>query len=150
MFSDQLLIQLCLAAKYVKFTPGQMICKKGELDECSIYFVEKGSCQIVRGENNLRQYVAGESFGEYSFFSGLPRSANIRSNEFSILVEIKRSEFIEILKKFPEDHEKFCNRRDELLFQIGQAQTLCSVCFSKHLTTACPLYIRSMDRNEVK
>lgn len=105
-----------MAAKYVKFTPGQMICKKNELDECSIYFVEKGSCQIVRGENNLSEFKEGRSFGEYSFFSGLPRSANIRSNEFTILVEIKRQDCLNLLKNYPNDHEKFCNKRDEILF----------------------------------
>lgn len=36
----------------------------------------------------------GDSFGAYTFFTGLPRVLNVRSNEFTTVLKIRRYDFL--------------------------------------------------------
>jgi hypothetical protein len=46
----------------------------------------------------------------------MPRNYNIRSIGFTTLLKIKREDFLNLLKEFPEDYESFCRIRDEIIF----------------------------------
>ena len=67
--------------------------------------------------NNIKPVCVlsiGQSFGEYEFFTASPRIYSIRCKNFCSLLKINRNEFLQILKEFPEDHEKFCSIKDSL------------------------------------
>jgi CRP-like cAMP-binding protein len=56
----------------------------------------------------------GEQFGEYSFFTSLPRSCCAKSQEFSVLYKIDRTKFLNVVKECAEDYEKFCEIKDKI------------------------------------
>ena len=56
---------------------------------------------------NIKDKDKDGYFGEMAFFSDQERTSSVRSDGFSNLFFIRRSEFIKIIKKFPLDHEKF-------------------------------------------
>ncbi|EWS74973.1 cation channel family protein (macronuclear) [Tetrahymena thermophila SB210] len=129
----------------MKYSPESIICQKGVLDDCSIYFIEKGSIEIVlnpKGNNQVQllKLNKGESFGSHSFFTGLPRINNIRSCEFTTVLKIKRQDFLQLLSCYPEDYETFCFIRDQINFlndysKIGQVCKSCSS--SYHMINDC-------------
>ena len=97
---------------------------KGDPNDCSIYFIEKGSVEVIiessDTKSNMIKSLAcisnGDSFGEGSFFTGKCRSASIRSREFTTLLILNRAEFLKVLVNYPDDYEKFCTIRDNLCF----------------------------------
>ena len=64
----------------------------------------------------LQSFKENEYFGEYEFFTGEDRNRTARSVNFSSLFTLKRDEVIPILKENPEDFEKFCMIKDQLIF----------------------------------
>ncbi|KAL4480341.1 hypothetical protein ABPG74_020857 [Tetrahymena malaccensis] len=129
----------------MKYSPESIICQREVLDDCSIYFIENGSVEIVLNPkgNNQRELIKlkkGESFGSYSFFTGLPRINNIRSCEFTTILKIRREDFLQLLSSYPEDYETFCFIRDQISFlndysKIGQ---VCKGCKSSyHMVNDC-------------
>lgn len=65
---------------------------------------------------SLRYLRKGESLGLYSFFTGFSENMKIRTKEFCKMLSIKRSDFIHLLKEFPEDYEVFCFIKDLLQY----------------------------------
>ncbi|EAR93586.2 cation channel family protein (macronuclear) [Tetrahymena thermophila SB210] len=129
----------------MKYSPESIIFQKGELDDCSIYFIEKGSIEVVlnpKGNNQaqLLKLSKGESFGSHCFFTGLPRINTVRSCEFTTVLKIRRQDFLQLLSCYPEDYETFCFIRDQINFlndysKIGYACKSCSS--SYHLVNDC-------------
>ena len=46
---------------------------------------------------------------------GTERNFNVRSLEFTTLFMIKREDFVNVLKHYNDDYEKFCLIKDEML-----------------------------------
>lgn len=67
--------------------------------------------------NIIKTIEAGSSFGEISFFTGQPRISTFKSHDFTKLFFIWRSDFLEMLKQFPHDYDKFMHIRDNILFK---------------------------------
>jgi len=67
--------------------------------------------------NSLRKLEKGSCFGEESFFTAFRRFYSVRSIDFTTLLMIKRKDFIELLKQYPEDYEKYCQLRDNIIFK---------------------------------
>ncbi|KAL4505998.1 hypothetical protein ABPG72_013759 [Tetrahymena utriculariae] len=129
----------------MKYSPENIICQKGVLDDCSIYFIEKGSVEIVLNPKGINQgelikLNKGESFGSHSFFTGLPRINSVRSCEFTTILKIRREDFLQLLSYYQEDYENFCFIRDQINFlndysKIGQ---ICKSCNSSyHMVNDC-------------
>ncbi|KAL4480342.1 hypothetical protein ABPG74_020858 [Tetrahymena malaccensis] len=144
-FSKTVIEQTVPLILEMKYSPESIICQKGIQDDCSIYFIENGSVEIVlnpKGNNQsgLVKLKKGESFGAYSFFTGLPRINNIRSNEFTTILKIKRQDFLQLLSMHAEDYETFCFIRDQISYlndysKIGQ---VCKSCNSSyHMVSDC-------------
>ena len=46
----------------------------------------------------------------------MQRMASARSKKYSQILKLNRAVFLDIIKKYPTDHERFCYLRDELIF----------------------------------
>lgn len=51
-------------------------------------------------------------FGFYSFFTGLNEKYKVRTLDFTKLLVIKKNDFVELIKNYNDDYEKFCFIRD--------------------------------------
>ena len=82
-----------------------------ELDECSLFILADGSLEytipIQQGIRKINDLHKGEIFGLFSFFNGEPRKTSVRSKDFSTILEIKKNDFLNIVKKNPQDYVKF-------------------------------------------
>jgi hypothetical protein len=90
----------------------------------------------------LREMKKGEAVGVFSFFTGQREGVCIRSLDFSKMLSIRRSEFLALLKHFPEDYEVFCYIADQLRFQhnFSVLGVSCEACHkSTHDLAHCPL-----------
>lgn len=150
-FSENMLRTLMYQMKEIRFNPEDMIFKENVMDDCEIYFVVKGKVQvsidsIQKDERssrlNLATLTKGEVFGELAFFTGQARSASAQSKEFSTMIYIRREEFLNILAKFPEDYEKYCLMRDQMILDknFNSINMSCYSCKQfDHLIMNCPL-----------
>lgn len=138
--------------KEYKCTPEEVIYLEGEKDDCSIFFIEKGSVELfqeirskkgkqVIGAHLIHTIDEGLSFGAIQFFSGQPRLFNIRSSDFTTLLYIRRVDFLNLLADYPDDYERFCNIKDNIFlnYKLSLVNSKCSVCGdSGHMVNACP------------
>ena len=72
----------------------------------AIYFILEGSIEVVIESGNgksiqLATLTEGHSFGEMSLIDNLPRSATIVANTKSDVLQLKKNDFDELLKKYP-------------------------------------------------
>ncbi|KAL4510181.1 hypothetical protein ABPG72_010374 [Tetrahymena utriculariae] len=150
-FSSGLKQSIVSLIKEYRCTPEELICSEGDIDDCSIFFIEKGSVEIFIETQSINQQKPdyktlvtlkqGQSFGELSFFTGMPRSVSVRSKEFTTLLMIKRENFIELLQNYSSDLEQFCTIKDQLLLYNDYSciNLKCYSCESQqHLLYQCP------------
>ncbi|KAL4497691.1 hypothetical protein ABPG73_020788 [Tetrahymena malaccensis] len=147
-FSEQIKEKIVPLIKEYRCYPEEVICLEGLLDDCSIYFIEKGSVEIYIENKESSQCVKpisslgkGQSFGETSFFTGEARKASVRSREFTTLLILNREEFLQILVNHQEDYEKFCAIKDSLIFceNYQLINVECLSCKSQgHQILQCP------------
>ncbi|KAL4480339.1 hypothetical protein ABPG74_020855 [Tetrahymena malaccensis] len=136
-FSKQVIEQTVPLIHQIKYTPENDILLKEVQDDQSIYFIENGSVEVIldtKKPNSQSIYILkkGQSFGEYTFFTGLPRVENIRSREFTTVLKINRQDFLMLLSRFPEDAEAFCNIRDQITYldDYSKINLKCKSCHS--------------------
>ncbi|EAS03486.2 cation channel family protein (macronuclear) [Tetrahymena thermophila SB210] len=152
-FSEPVLQKILPLIKEIRCTPEEIIYLKGEQDDLSIYFIEKGQVEAftfqkvpfnkkIKTVNSLYTLSNGKFFGEYSFFTGEPRDINFRSLEFTTLLVIKRADFINLLKDYPDDYEVFCMLRDEATYNSQKSSIMnkcqCCNCYD-HSLSVCPI-----------
>jgi CRP-like cAMP-binding protein len=66
---------------------GRYAVRRGEAGS-DVYIVLKGSLEVIRDGETVGVMIPGDVFGELGFFSGGPRSADVRARESSELVRI--------------------------------------------------------------
>ncbi|EAR97004.2 cation channel family protein (macronuclear) [Tetrahymena thermophila SB210] len=148
-FSEEIKEKIVPLIKEYRCYPEEVICLEGLLDDCSIYFIEKGSVEIyIENKETSQQNVKsissigkGQSFGETSFFTGEARRASVRSREFTTLLILNRAEFLQVLVNHQEDYEKFCAIKDSLIFceNYQLINVECLSCKSQgHQILQCP------------
>jgi len=89
----------------MKFKPGQIIIREGELGQL-FYVVTEGTVKVsisnADGEEIVLQEVdAGGFFGELSMLTSEPRAAQVRALNDVTVLALERDEFFEFLKKKP-------------------------------------------------
>ena len=138
-FSEDSLRKLVYHIKEINLTPGDVIYNFNEVEEeICIYIVRKGSVELfVDTPRNsgqpftvLRTLKENELFGEYTFFTEMPRETSARSSGFTTLFLIKKNDFMTIIKGNSDDHEIYCQMKDRInLYQEieGLYQT-CPAC----------------------
>lgn len=104
--SEETLQMLAGLWRPVSREAGQLIFRKGELSQ-AMYVIRDGKIGItVWTEDNEEVTLAllheGDFFGELGLFDGSPRTANAKVLERVELLEMKRDDFINFLKKHPE------------------------------------------------
>ncbi|CAF1613551.1 unnamed protein product [Rotaria magnacalcarata] len=97
--------ELVLRLKPVLFSPGDFICRKGEVGK-EMYIVNRGKLHVM-AENSktvLATLKAGSYFGEISILnmgSGNRRTASVRSVGYSDLFCLSKEDLWEVLKEYP-------------------------------------------------
>ena len=73
------------------FSKNESIIKEGT-DDTSFYILLTGSARAMKNDVSLpfAHYGPGDSFGEISFLTGVPRTCDVIANEVSIALEIDK------------------------------------------------------------
>ncbi|UCD84045.1 MAG: cyclic nucleotide-binding domain-containing protein [Deltaproteobacteria bacterium] len=101
------------------FTKGETIIKEDEEGE-SLFIIKSGSVTVTKkNEEDVDEVVAelgpGDPFGEMALIDRFPRSATVTANEPSELLEIKKSQFAELLSSHKEIDFKFSKAFNQVL-----------------------------------
>uniref|UniRef100_A0A182Q981 Cyclic nucleotide-binding domain-containing protein n=1 Tax=Anopheles farauti TaxID=69004 RepID=A0A182Q981_9DIPT len=121
-----LLEALVLKLKLQVFSPGDYICRKGDVGK-EMYIVKRGSLSVVAddGITVLATLGAGSVFGEVSVLeiagnrTGNRRTANVRSIGYSDLFCLAKRDLWETLADYPEARASLTERGCQLLRKDG-------------------------------
>ncbi|KAG1702355.1 Cyclic nucleotide-gated cation channel alpha-3 [Nymphon striatum] len=100
------LCELVLHLRPVLFSPGDYICRKGEVGK-EMYIVNRGRLEVVadNGKIVLATLRAGSYFGEISILNmgpaGNRRTASVRSVGYSDLFCLNKQDMWDVLKEYP-------------------------------------------------
>nr|XP_046915134.1 cyclic nucleotide-gated cation channel alpha-3-like [Dermatophagoides farinae] len=123
-----LLVELILKLRLQVFSPGDYICRKGDVGK-EMYIVKKGKLSVVGddGRTVFATLTDGSVFGELSILNikgnktGNRRTANVRSVGYSDLFCLSKNDLWEVLEDYPEacnmliEKGKQILRKDNLL-----------------------------------
>ncbi|MED6292957.1 Cyclic nucleotide-gated olfactory channel [Characodon lateralis] len=121
-----LLIELVLKLRPQVFSPGDYICRKGDVGK-EMYIIKEGHLAVV-GDDGVTQFAvltAGSCFGEISILNisgskmGNRRTANIRSLGYSDLFCLSKQDLMEALQEFPHARSQLEQRGRDILQKEG-------------------------------
>ncbi|CAD8201841.1 unnamed protein product [Paramecium pentaurelia] len=149
-FTVQTMKNLICNMEEVDFSPNEKIYCKEEQDDQSIYFITQGKVMIMFGNSELQIYHENSSFGEISFFTGLPRGFTAISLGYSRLYKIKRVAYLNTVSSINQDLETAQMIKDQIIFQqkyniIGRKCICCQD--QNHLIQDCPFLHYKPDRD---
>uniref|UniRef100_A0A8C8DSH6 Cyclic nucleotide gated channel subunit alpha 2 n=1 Tax=Oryzias sinensis TaxID=183150 RepID=A0A8C8DSH6_9TELE len=121
-----LLVELVLKLRPQVFSPGDYICRKGDVGK-EMYIIKDGHLAVVRddGVTQLAVLTAGSCFGEISILNisgskmGNRRTANIRSLGYSDLFCLSKQDLMEALQEFPHARTQLEQRGRDILQKEG-------------------------------
>ncbi|GFY23702.1 cyclic nucleotide-gated channel cone photoreceptor subunit alpha [Trichonephila clavipes] len=121
-----LLVQLVLKLKLQVFSPGDYICRKGDVGK-EMYIVKRGQLHVVGddGKKVLATLSEGCVFGELSILNisgvktGNRRTANVRSVGFSDLFCLSKEDLWNVLAEYPEAQKMLIERGKQILIKDG-------------------------------
>ncbi|KAJ2954215.1 hypothetical protein O0L34_g2455 [Tuta absoluta] len=121
-----LLEALVLKLKLQVFSPGDYICRKGDVGK-EMYIVKRGRLQVVAddGKTVLATLSAGSVFGEVSVLeiagnrTGNRRTANVRALGYSDLFCLAKRDLWEALDDYPDARATLTERGCQLLRKDG-------------------------------
>ena len=87
---------LSLRARRHAFNKGQVLIQHGDLAE-SLWWIDRGEVEVVRGEFSLAKLGPGTMFGEFALLDPAPRSATIRATCTGSAYELSRERFEQLL-----------------------------------------------------
>lgn len=117
-----LLVQLVLKLKLSIFSPGDYVCRKGDIGK-EMYIVKRGQLNVV-GDDGQTIYAGlgdGSVFGEVSILNipgnktGNRRTANVRSLGYSDLFVLSKDDLWDALQEYPDAKEKLIERGKDIL-----------------------------------
>ncbi|XP_077462423.1 cyclic nucleotide gated channel subunit alpha 1a [Stigmatopora argus] len=129
IFSDceaGLLIELVLKLRPQVFSPGDYICKKGDIGR-EMYIIKDGKLAVV-ADDGITQFVvlgSGSYFGEISILNikgskaGNRRTANIRSIGYSDLFCLSKDDLMESLTEYPDAKSMLEEKGRQILMKDG-------------------------------
>jgi NTE family protein len=86
------------------YTTNQYICREGDTSD-RMYLLESGAVEVIVGEGSAAQVVAhlrrGDIFGEMGLLSDEPRAASTLTTMPTLVLELDRSAFTEIIHLYP-------------------------------------------------
>ncbi|XP_067949900.1 cyclic nucleotide-gated channel alpha-3-like [Watersipora subatra] len=119
-----LLVQLVLKLRLQVFSPGDYICRKGDIGR-EMYIVKKGYLCVV-GDDGTEVFATlsdGSVFGELSILnikgckSGNRRTANVRSMGYSDLFVLSKSDLWDALAEYPEAKDVLIDKGRQVLLK---------------------------------
>jgi voltage-gated potassium channel len=100
--SDQFIREIALSMKAVVYTPGDYVCKAGEIGT-DMFFISHGTLEVISDDGTAFPPLSdGEFFGEIALFLNQPRSASVRALQYCDLYRLDREMFDKVLKQFPD------------------------------------------------
>ena len=119
-----LLVELVLKLKLSVFSPGDYICRKGDIGR-EMYIIKKGKLNVVADDGKTVFATLGDGivFGEISILNiagnknGNRRTANIRSVGYSDLFVLSKNNLWDALKEYPEAKKTLMVRGREMLLK---------------------------------
>uniref|UniRef100_A0A3Q2YBR6 Cyclic nucleotide gated channel subunit alpha 1a n=1 Tax=Hippocampus comes TaxID=109280 RepID=A0A3Q2YBR6_HIPCM len=121
-----LLIELVLKLRPQVFSPGDYICKKGDIGR-EMYIIKDGKLAVV-ADDGVTQFVvlgSGSYFGEISILNikgskaGNRRTANIRSIGYSDLFCLSKDDLMESLMEYPDAKGMLEEKGRQILLKDG-------------------------------
>ncbi|KAG9492318.1 hypothetical protein GDO78_000695 [Eleutherodactylus coqui] len=121
-----LLVELVLKLRPQVFSPGDYICRKGDIGR-EMYIIKEGKLAVV-ADDGVTQFVVlsdGSYFGEISILnikgskSGNRRTANIRSIGYSDLFCLSKDDLMEALTEYPEAKTVLEEKGKQILMKDG-------------------------------
>lgn len=121
-----LLIELVLKLRPQVFSPGDYICKKGDIGR-EMYIIKDGKLAVV-ADDGVTQFVvlgSGSYFGEISILNikgskaGNRRTANIRSIGYSDLFCLSKDDLMESLIEYPDAKAMLEDKGRQILLKDG-------------------------------
>ncbi|XP_055124329.1 cyclic nucleotide-gated channel alpha-2 [Symphalangus syndactylus] len=121
-----LLVELVLKLRPQVFSPGDYICRKGDIGK-EMYIIKEGKLAVV-ADDGVTQYAllsAGGCFGEISILNikgskmGNRRTANIRSLGYSDLFCLSKDDLMEAVTEYPDAKKVLEERGREILMKEG-------------------------------
>nr|XP_028581488.1 cyclic nucleotide-gated cation channel alpha-4 [Podarcis muralis] len=124
---QSLLEELVLKLKPQVYSPGEYVCKKGDVGR-EMYFIREGKLAVVADDGVTQYAVLGEGlyFGEISIInikgnkSGNRRTANIKSIGFSDLFCLSKEDLTEVLAEFPSAKAMLEAKGREILLKMDK------------------------------
>ncbi len=101
-----------------KLEEGETVFREGDAGD-SLFFVTRGLVVITAGVQKLGQLGPGECFGEFSFLTGQPRTAAVRTIEPTELLELSAAELRSVVESHP--------RLEEILYRMYRERALVNV-----------------------
>ncbi|XP_076365887.1 cyclic nucleotide-gated channel alpha-3-like isoform X1 [Tachypleus tridentatus] len=121
-----LLGQLVLKLKLQVFSPGDYICRKGDVGK-EMYIVKRGKLEVVADDEKtvFATLEDGSVFGELSILNisgmktGNRRTANVRSVGYSDLFVLSKEDLWNVLEEYPEAKKMLVERGRQILMKDG-------------------------------
>ena len=103
---DQVLTALAQKVQKRILNPGDILFSKGEKGE-SLFVINSGWVKVVTEDSQgseviLNQLGVGEVIGEMALLDNEPRSAGVIALKETVVLELKRDDFMEIMKQQPD------------------------------------------------
>uniref|UniRef100_A0AAQ6IKI1 Cyclic nucleotide-binding domain-containing protein n=1 Tax=Anabas testudineus TaxID=64144 RepID=A0AAQ6IKI1_ANATE len=121
-----LLVELVLKLQPQVYSPGDYICKKGDIGR-EMYIIKEGKLAVV-ADDGVTQFVVlsdGSYFGEISILAikgskaGNRRTANIRSIGYSDLFCLSKDDLMEALTEYPDAKAMLEEKGRQILMKDG-------------------------------
>ncbi|KAL4483098.1 hypothetical protein ABPG74_019124 [Tetrahymena malaccensis] len=136
------------------YFPNQKL--KIDNDQCLIFIIQ-GEVEIQYNEEqeNIHNHKnkkigVGQNLGLIEFITGISSNHILKSNMFTQIVKINRTDFIKIIKQDNQEYQKFCELKDKILF-YSNYQDLnfkCRLCHScLHQDLNCKSV--NIDKNQI-
>ncbi|RVE58362.1 hypothetical protein OJAV_G00208420 [Oryzias javanicus] len=121
-----LLEELVLKLTPQVFSPGEYVCRKGDVGH-EMYIIKEGKLAVVAddGVTEFAVLSAGNFFGEISILnirgnkSGNRRTANIRSIGYSDLFSLSKEDLTDVLSQFPAAKRHLEEKGRQILVKMG-------------------------------
>ncbi|CAK87067.1 unnamed protein product (macronuclear) [Paramecium tetraurelia] len=158
-FSEAFLISLSKAMVEEKFVPESIIYKQNDPSQY-LYILSNGDLSFYITLKNKQQTIKvletvkheGQAFGVLEFFQSQAYQMSCKSNQFSYVLKIERSQFIELASQHQNDYYKYCELVQQISFMNRQelVDVTCRACNkSTHVILECPMVCGYPNRSKV-